>query len=317
MTVFDLFSKRKRREEGATPDVYMYSQTPQPLRVQIIHIWWDSIGNPAKVYDPQDHIKSTYRNIVGILRREYGVFVLPGSTNTRHLDDDPLSELATFFLEEKDISRLIDVIELTFRFIDRITRKNGYLDRYQNAHEFSDAAINELNERFREHGIGYYYADGVMMRVDSEIIHQEAVKPALTVLRQSGFESAEKEFLSAHEHYRTGKNSQALIDCYKAFESVMKIICTKRKWAFDKTKAAAHLVDVCLTNGLIPLYWQGHFTGLRQILETAISTPRNKSAGHGAGALPATEPSVELTGYVLHMTAATILFLTEAEKKLR
>ena len=48
----------------------------------------------------------------------------------------------------------------------------------------------------------------------------------------------------------------------------------------------------------------------------ATSPPRNKSAGHGAGVLPATEPSIELPGYVLHMAAATVLFLTEAEKKL-
>ena len=136
-------------------------------------------------------------------------------------------------------------------------------------------------------------------------------------MHQKGFENAEKEFLSAHEHYRTGKYSEALIDCCKAFESVMKIICTKRKWKFDSTKAtASHLVDVCLSNGLIPSFWKNHFTGLRTILESAIPTPRNKKAGHGAGAQPAHEPPSELVAYVLHMTAATILFLTESERKI-
>jgi len=208
------------------------------------------------------------------------------------------------------------VIEISFLSIDRIVRKNGYLSRYGNSNEISDAAIGELNARFREHGVGYYYADGIIMRVDSEIIHKEAVKPTLTILRQRGFESAEKEFISAHKHYRAGENSQALIGCCKTFESVMKIICMKRNWEFDKTKSASHLVDVCLMNHLIPAYWQSHFTGLRQMLEAAIPTPRNKIAGHDAGASPAVEPSVELTGYVLHMTAATILFLTEAEKNI-
>lgn len=96
----------------------------------------------------------------------------------------------------------------------------------------------------------------------------------------------------------------------------MKIIATKRKWPFDKTKAAAELVRVCLDNGLIPAYWQSHFTGLRTILESAIPTPRNKQAGHGAGTQAQQLPPDELVAYVLHMTAATILFLTEAERKL-
>jgi hypothetical protein len=119
-----------------------------------------------------------------------------------------------------------------------------------------------------------------------------------------------------HEHYRQGKKPEALIECYKAFESTMKIIATKRKWSFDKTNAAADLVRVCLNNGLIPAYWQSYFTGLRTILESAIPTPRNKQAGHGAGAQVQQSPPDELVAYVLHMTAATILFLTEAERKL-
>lgn len=96
----------------------------------------------------------------------------------------------------------------------------------------------------------------------------------------------------------------------------MKIICTKRKWNFDPTKGAAGLVKVCLDEELIPQYWQSHFNGLRSVLELAIPTPRNKQAGHGAGAQPIQKPPDELVAYVLHVTAATILFLSDAEAKL-
>jgi AbiJ N-terminal domain 4 len=316
MAVVDLFSKRKKREQGDASDVYTYSQIPEQLRVQIIHIWWDAIGKPGELHDHGNIVKSAYEHIVKTLRREYGVFTLTKELHSRRQDENPLAELTKFFLEETDTLKLIDVIELSFRLIDSVVRNNGYLSRYGDAGQFSDAAIKELNVRFREHGVGYYYANRIIMRVDSELIHGDAVKPALTILRQKGFESAEQEFVSAHKHYRAGQNSQALIDCCKSFESVMKIICTKRDWKFEKTKPASHLIDVCLANNLIPAYWQSHFTGLRQMLEAAIPTPRNKIAGHGAGTSPAVEPSVELTGYVLHMTAATILFLTEAEKNI-
>jgi hypothetical protein len=124
------------------------------------------------------------------------------------------------------------------------------------------------------------------------------------------------EFLKAHAHYRVGKNSEALIEAYKAFESVMKVICSRREWTHDPSASAAGLVKVCLDKGLIPAYHEGHINGLRSMLESAIPTPRNKQAGHGAGAGVKSAITSELTSYVLHMTAATILFLTETEAKL-
>jgi hypothetical protein len=210
---------------------------------------------------------------------------------------------------------LLDVIEITTRIIDRGTRNYNY--RYRtDCDAVADQAIADLNLRMKEHGVGYYYSDGVMLRVDAEVIHKEAVIPALTVLRTKGYESAQREFLSAHEHHRAGRNTEALVDCCKAFESVLKIICTKRGWPFDPKATASNLVDACLANGLIPHYWQSYFAGLRSVLGSAIPTPRNRQAGHGTGARQVTEPPEELIAYVLHMTAATILFLSEAERKM-
>lgn len=317
MPTFDLFSKRRKLAAGDVPDVYSY-EIPANLRVQIIHIWGDALGRNE---DEAGNVPGRYQGIVEILRREYGVFALDAENYDPNNPRHAYRELCKFFLDTKGFhnvnatDKALDVIELSFRMVDAVTRQFGYLHR-PNANEIANAAIEELNERFREHGVGYFFSDGRIMRVDSELVHAEAVKPALIVLRQRGFESAQAEFLAAHAHYRSGKNSEALIEALKAFESTMKIICTKRRWSFDKTKGAAELVKVCLDNGLIPLYWQAHFSGLRSVLESAIPTPRNKQAGHGAGAQPVQTPPDELVAYVLHVTAATILFLSEAERKL-
>lgn len=320
MPPFDLYSKRRRREAGDVPDVYSY-EIPGNLRVQIIHIWGDALGNPNRIHDASGNMRGAYQQIVEVLRREYGVFALHPETYDPNDPRFAFAELCKFFLDTKGFintsatDKALDVIELTFRVVDTFTRQFEYLYR-QNADEIADAAIEELNARFKEHSVGYFYSDQTIMRVDSELVHAEAVKPALIVLRQKGFASAQSEFLAAHAHYRSGKNSEALVEAYKAFESTMKIICTKRKWNFDKAKGAAELVKVCLDKGLIPPYWQSHFSGLRSILESAIPTPRNKQGGHGAGAQPVHKPPDELVAYVLHVTAATMLFLTEAERKL-
>lgn len=306
MVVYDLFSKRKKRVLGKTKDVFTYDAIPEGLRTQIVHIWRDGLGVPNTYsYD----IGETYETIVDALRREYSTFQLHPANRGAH------EELINWFLTEKDTDRVLDAIELTFIMIEGHCSKHGYGGRYQGV-AVAQQAVEELNVRFREAGIGYQYSDGQIVRVDSQLIHKEVVVPALTVLRGSGFKNAQDEFLSAYEHFRHGKKQEALVDCYKCFESTMKVICTKRKWPFNPKAAAKDLVNVCLSNGLIPAYWQTHFNGLRSVLESAISTPRNRQAGHGAGAGPAPDVPDELASYVLHMTAATVLFLAEAEKNL-
>ena len=44
LAIFSLFSKRQKQLRGEIPDVYTYDVIPQPLRVQIVHIWFDALG---------------------------------------------------------------------------------------------------------------------------------------------------------------------------------------------------------------------------------------------------------------------------------
>jgi len=319
MVVIELYSKRRARELGNVPDVYEYDKIPQPLRVQIIHIWGDAIGIPYITTHSESSIRNihtAYHNIVQVLRREYGLFTLAPNSDAEEKAHSK-NELTRWFLGEANTDRILDAVELSARIIERACSKPNYISTRQNNNEIAKEAIEELNTRFKEHGVGYQYTDGVIVRVDSQLIHAEAVIPALAVLRAPEFKNAQDEFLSAYEHYRHGNKQEALVACGKCFESTMKIICTKRKWSFDPSRATAKpLVQLCLDNGLIPPYWQSHFTGLRTILESAIATPRNKQGGHGAGAGPSPDIPNELVAYVLHMTASTVLFLAEAEKSL-
>ena len=80
--------------------------------------------------------------------------------------------------------------------------------------------------------------------MDSELIHTEIVKPALELLNQRNYAGAQQEFLKAHEHYRKGNAKEALNECLKAFESVMKAICDKRGWKNYKNATAKDLESV-------------------------------------------------------------------------
>ena len=144
------------------------------------------------------------------------------------------------------------------------------------------------------------------------MIHAEVVKPALKLLDQQKYAGAQQEFLRAHEHYRTGNAKEAINECLKAFESVMKSICDDRGWPYGDGATARGLIKVCFDNQIVPSFWQSHFSSLRSLLESGVPTARNKESGHGQGAAPTNVP-MHLVGYALHMTAATIVFLAEAD----
>ncbi|XOB65765.1 STM4504/CBY_0614 family protein [Deferribacteres bacterium DY0037] len=310
MAIFDLFSKRQRALNGDFPDVYSYDDLPNALRVQIVHIWSDALGNEKDYYN-NENVQAAYKSIVDTLCREYGVFQLPTAEKYSRVYRN---ELADYLLQVNEIERQLDIVELSFSYIDRFTRKFAYLYR-QNASERVNDAINELNHRFKEHGVGYQFVGSRIIRVDSELIHSEAVKPALMLLDEKQYHGAQQEFLSAYEHYRHGRHKEALNDCLKSFESTMKAICDKREWVYQPEMTSNKLIKVCFDNDLVPSFWQQHLTSLRSMLESGIPTGRNKLSGHGQGSAPTRVPD-SLVVYMLHMTASTLVFLTTAEKNL-
>jgi len=312
MGIFDLFSKRQKKLRGEVPDVYTYDAIPEPLRVQIVHIWIDALGSDAEYFDKYKGVKGGYKFIVETLCREYGLFKLIDTS--RHKDRNYMEELINFFLREDDNEKLIDTIELSFRLIDRSTRKYNYR-RTDNCSEIADESISELNYRLKEHAIGYQYADGEIIRVDSELIHSEVVKPALKLLQGKFLAGAQQEFLKAHEHFRKGNSKEALNESLKAFESTMKAICDKRGWHYNPKDTSKKLIETCLKNGLIPPFWQQQMTSLRVLLESGVPTGRHKLSGHGQGSKPVNVP-IYIAAYVIHMTAAAIVFLCEADKNL-
>lgn len=310
MAVFDLYSKRQKRIRGEVPDVYTYDELPKTLRVQIEYLIKQGLNPRGDLYAGRTH--NTFSLIVSTLRKEYGVHRLAGN---EYREIDPDKELFQFFELEENIERCLDVVEISIRAVDKFTRSFDYCS-YRRYDENADDVIEELNARFKENGVGYQFVDGEIIRIDSELVHKEAVKPAIRLLNTKDYAGPHEEFLSAYEHYRHGNNKEALNDCLKAFESTLKAICDKRGWTYKATDTAKALIDVCLSNGLIPLFWQQQMTSLRSLLESSIPTGRNKLSGHGQGAVPQEVPDY-LTAYMLHMTASTLVFLTTAEKELQ
>jgi hypothetical protein len=303
MGIRETFSKRQKRlAQAGQQDVYQYTELPNTFRVQVVEILNDAIGPPYSSGGYETPSMNIWKGVHKSLRREHGVFQL--TNNPRSVHDDYMN-----FILQAETDKALDAIEFAFQDIDDVVRR-----RYRGIISTElepDEAIEELNNRFKEHGIGYQFIEGFLVRVDSQFIHAEVVKPALSLLNGQGFDGPADEFIKAFEHHRHGRDKEAVVEALKAFESTMKAICAARKWKFDPTATAKELIKTLLANGLIPPELESHFTALRTAMESGLPTVRNRTSGHGQGAVPVTIPP-HVTAYALHLAAANIILLVEA-----
>lgn len=308
MPIFETFTKREKKRRGDVPDVYQYATLPPELRVQIVYVLRDAIGRGDQS-DPYSVPASVtwWRWVEQTLKRERGVFQLASGDSAaarcaRYLTDAPTDEA-------------LDLVDACFQLVNVEVREKEYLWG-EDVRIHPDAAIAELNYRFKEHGVGYEFVAGKLRRIDSQYIHAEAVKPALELLHDRGFAGPEEEFQKAHEHYRHARYKEAIADALKAFESTMKAICDARRWSYPGNATASALIKIIFAHGLIPPYLESEFQSLRTVLESGAPTVRNKTSGHGQGATPVEVPE-HLVAYALHLAASNIVFLVRAHDALK
>lgn len=304
--ITNIFSKRQKRLRGEYSDVYQYESFPITFRRQVVLILKKIVGSQQILYRKIDgdygHTNKIYYEIYEVLLQEYGVFQL----NSQLLKSNSIFE---YFLECSDYERCLDIIEL---FGQAIFTIRGYETRVSET-------INEINYRFKEHGIGYQFEPEAneIIRVDSQFVHSEVVKPVLQLLANNElYQGTNDEFLSAHEHYRHQNYKESLNDCLKSFESFLKAIHEKRNWEYNKDKdTAQRLVQSCFDHDLIPKYMQTQFDSLGNLLKSGLPTTRNRESGHGQGTEVRNVPE-HLASYALHLTATNLLFLAQCEAKL-
>lgn len=317
--IFNIYSKRINENNN---DVYEYENIPEKLRMQVYYI----IESATRGLNFWDKVEYT-------LLREYG---------REYLGEDyfgTAEENCKKFLKMvQSTNEFLDLIEVAFYKIDTEIREiyedNGIfcMNLIRDIEQSPDEAIEELNHRFKENNFGYEFIERQIIRVDSKLIHNQIIKPALNLLFDEEFKSANDEFLTAHKYYKDGCSKEnpnedfknAIINCNKAFESTMKIICEKNKeivTTYNIKHAANDLIKDLITANIIPGHLSHSFHGLKNILkglksslENGLPVIRNK-VGHGKG----TEEewvSEEFVTYAINLAATNIVLLINIYKNL-
>jgi hypothetical protein len=233
MAIYETFSKRQKQLlNHGKPDVYRYDLFPEALRVQIRNLLVQNLGAYYTEGRRNDDAARRWSRIHETLSHEYGVFELAEGNNVE-------AQCLNFFLECQEIDKCLDLVELGFIWIQELARQAAaWGGSYRNKVEQCEQAVKELNYRLREHSVGYQFENSKIICVDSQFIHSEIVKPALSLLHGVRFAGASEEFLQAHEHYRAKRYPEAIAGALKSFESTMKGICDERKWTYPENATA-------------------------------------------------------------------------------
>lgn len=303
--IFDVFSGRAEEARGSQHEV------PETSRNRVM-LWCDELfSNRTAPYGQGDYRTTFWEQIHQLLRYKHGKLQLsevspPPST--------PAEDILPF-LYQCSGADFLDFLEYVFR-----------VDCYFHVSQPEQEVVLELNEILRAGDLPYFVTDfvrqeetgvlfgrphtviktiewpRVIMR-ESEVVHSEAIQPALSLLQRPEFRTANAEYLEALEDYRKGDFGDCLTKCGSALESVMKILCDQNGWPYNDRDTASSLVKVVLANTSLDSYFE-------QAL-MIVATLRNRlSKSHGAGTAARQVPR-HVAKYTANSTAAAILLLCE------
>lgn len=104
-------------------------------------------------------------------------------------------------------------------------------------------AIDELDYRLKQYELGYRYdaPSKKVIRVDSELVRAEVIKPAFALLSDPRFAGVQEEFLKAYEHYRHRRHKEALVEALEILEGMRKH--SKAAWLGFRPKNHIQSVD--------------------------------------------------------------------------
>jgi hypothetical protein len=300
-TLFDVFSRRP----GRAAAIPLKPLTPE-FRNRVLMLCRDR-------FSATQH--GDYRNELWTEMHSRFAYLLGRTRLSNSPDGAPQIEDLLRFLAMCSNEHFLDFLEFVFQ-----------TESYFRASPDENAMVDEINhflllddlpyavtpfvretrtQQFRGHSQevrALVSAPKVVLR-EHQVVHAEAVVPAIELLADRGFSSANQEYLAALEDYRKGRYSDCLTKCGSAFESTMKLICDRRQWTYQQTDAAAALLRIIMMNSELDSYFE------QPLLLVAIM--RNRlSSSHGAGAQPRAVPA-HRARYALNATAAAILLLVE------
>lgn len=236
----------------------------------------------------------------------------PQLSETSSFRNSPQEDVLNFLLSCSDL-HFLDAIEYFFQLDDRRffqQNENAFIDQLNEFLQVDDLPYYITKSVWEKYESNFYGSPATAIRLrenpkvicrESDVLHETAIEPALSLLRKPDFLNANSEFMEALEDYRQGQYRDSVTKCNSALESVMKVICSRKGYAFSENDTANRLINSILKNTTLDPFWE-------QPIQI-VATIRNRlSSSHGAG-LQNKDVSPHVAKFTLNATAAVILLL--------
>ncbi len=306
--IFETYAQRKRMHaRSGEEDVYVYDEASAHLRHQICMTLAEAIGEyyvfSGDEFHNPPHANEWWEQIDRICRKEIQSYLK--YANERNL----AARFLNFLTVVPHIDDFLSGVELGCLVLSLIDDRHDFKERA--ALQKAGPAIEEINQRFVQHGVGFQFENRQIIRIDSKLVHAEIIKPALSLLAASDFAKANADFMTAHRHYRAGEYKDSITASNRAFESMLKAICDLEKWEYGKGDRAPELISKVRNNGLFTHDFDKSFDAYIAMLKTGLPAVRNDAGGHGEGLL-APAVTAQIARFAINLTASNILLLGES-----
>lgn len=305
--IFDVFSRRNK------PAQELGYSVPKTVRARILMLCRDVVASDHLNSGNQNYSQEFWTEIHQRLLYQHGRVRL---TQEPALQSVP-EELGQFLVSCGD-EEFLDFVEHIFKtkaasmMLDRrrtfIADINTFFAADNIGFELTDWVKEEVVERVyeypffgREAKVIKTLAYPQIIRKDSQAVHELAIVPALTLLSDPIYKSANQEFLAALDDYKRGDYRDCLAKCGSCLESVLKILCSQNNWSYRQDDTASRLIGIVRERAGLDTYFDQPLM--------IIATLRNRlSSSHGAGVETKTATK-NIALFALNSTATAIVFL--------
>ena len=167
--------------------------------------------------------------------------------------------------------------------------------------------IDKQNEILKRNGMGYSVIEGHLVQIGEEQVLNNITKPCFRLLHDFGYTNASDYLLDAYTRFRDGDTEAAILDAYKALESVVNGIIEHH---MIKTKGSkmSNKIEGLVEKGILPSYEQSAMNSLVQLINSSGNI-RNNTAAHAQNQNRVTD---DLFEYMINSVTSTIIFIVKS-----
>ena len=307
-----------REKTGVAVGVYEYDKLPDHFRSQLRQICDKAIGPYQPAPGSSSHnANGWWETIDTNMKMEVEAYAAYGGGAPNRYE-----QLCDFLRLHQDVDDWLMLIQLIGQQLVNLEKVEVSIDPkatqhrkfYRGATLYPRDAIDEINKRFEQHSLGYRFENEHIIRISDAYMHTEVMEPALALLQVPGFETANEDFMTAHQHHMARAYKDVTTSGLRAFESTLKAICVARGWKYESGDRATELITRVRRENLFPDMGKG-FDSYVAMMKTGLPGLRNAHGGHGSGPDDPAPPEY-IAQYALDLTAANVRMLIEAYKEL-